>query len=353
MMERFRCERGGSGTTRCGLTLVELLVIIGLLGLLIALLLPAVQTARESARQTHCRNNLRQIGLALHHYVTSFAVLPAAGGWPNYGDQLGMRISTRKEYSIFTQILSYLDMKSIYNEINFEAGVEDFYASGSGSDSTTRVRTSANATVLSTHVSLFLCPSDGGAGDAGWTGGCNYRVNLGSNRYYTRGNLPSDGPVASYACNTLAATTDGLSTTVALGEKLRGRIDAGSIPNPRTDMFLGGLGAPFSADQSLAACGTWSGTHADFRSPVGLTWFVGTLPQTCYNHTITPNSPIPDCFLGGSAPVDGLFGARSNHPQTTQSLMTDASVRSIRSSIGSAVWKALGTRGGGEVVDFE
>jgi prepilin-type N-terminal cleavage/methylation domain-containing protein len=341
--------RHGRWPRRPGMTLIELLVVVGVIGVLAGLLLPAIQAAREGARMVECRNLLRQIGLAVQAYSSAFSVVPAAGGWPNYEPGLTLRISLEKQYSLFTQILPYIEQTDLFNGINFDVGLVDPYLGDS------RViegqGLSANSTAMRIDVNILLCPSDPKAVDAGWTGGCNFRINLGADRTYSYGDRGWNGPIASYHCSSWAETTDGLSQTVAISEKLRGRIDPGPRPNPRTDMILGGLGYPADVDQSLAACGVWNGDPSSFISSAGLTWFVGTLPETCYNHAIGPNSSIPDCVLIRNSLTPGHFGARSNHPQGVHASMADGSVRFVKSSINLNIWKALGSRAGGEIID--
>lgn len=330
---------------KSGLTLVEALVTIGLLGLLAALILPGVQSARGAAQRARCANHLRQIGLALQSYHTALGVFPMACGLPNT-ERIGPSpsIVDMKQYSAFTLLLPFLDQEPLFHSINFDVGIRDPYLFARldrGSE--------ANATSMGTTIGLFLCPSDSVTGDAGWTGGTNYRVNLGSDRWNTLRAKSSNGPLMSYRAATAAATTDGLSNTVALSEKLRGRRD-GTRFVARTDMMVGGLGLPSTPEESLVDCAGRRDVARGFYSCAGLTWFVGTLSQTCYNHAIEPNSTVPDCVLELSDPISGLVGARSNHPGGVNTVMADASVRFVTNSIRREVWTALGTRAGGEVV---
>ena len=334
---------------RSGFTLIEMLVVGAVIALLLALILPAVQAARSAARQTQCRNNLRQVGISVQNYVSIFSVMPAAGGWPNFGSGAKPSILLKREYSLFSQLLFCLEQSDLYQSLNFEVGLTDPY---NIQVEPSRVESMvANATAISSSLQTLLCPADPGGGTPGWTGGCNYRVNLGSGRSYSYGTRPSEGPICSYHCSSLGETTDGLSATVAFSEKLRGRLDQGQRPDGRTDMIVGGLDYTHGNEQSLERCRDWDGSANSFFSTAGLSWCIGTLPHTCYNHSIGPNSEVSDCVI----PVDpfvGHFGARSNHPSGVHVAMADGSVRFVQQSINGSVWKSIATRAGGEVVDL-
>lgn len=336
------------GIVRGGFTLIELLVAVGIIGLLIALILPAVQQAREASRRAACGNNFRQIALALHNYQSTHAVYPSASGMPNFAtDKMGSLIRSSyllKDFSAFTRILPYLEQGPLFERLNFQVGMDDPYIYPL---SIYVVGMEANRTAMSATLSNLLCPSDIPSGDPGWTGGCNYRVNLGTDRWDTWIESPTDGPLMSFQCATPAAIRDGLSNTAAFGEKLRGRASA-AYANPRTDMFYGGLGAPYTADESLAACSAGV-DPAKFLTAAGLTWSVGALSQTCYNHIVGPNSTIPDCYLPSNSIV-GIVGTRSNHPGGVQAAMADGSVRFFKTSIDRRIWRAVGTRAGGEII---
>ncbi|AMV40615.1 DUF1559 domain-containing protein [Planctomyces sp. SH-PL62] len=330
---------------RSGYTLVELLVVVGIIGLVASITIPAVQAAREAARRATCGNNLRQLGLALHGYNATYSVFPSACGMPNFE---GLNPYYMKQYSVLTQVLPNLDERALYDQLNFDASVEDYYLEpppdGLGSN--------PNFTVMSTRLGVALCPSDAGGGASGWGGGVNYRVNLGIDRWPTLLDSPFNGPIMSYRCSPPSATSDGLSQTIMLGEKLRGTA-GGARPNPRTAMFKGGAGLPFSAEESLSKCRDRRDAASGFYTTSGLSWFIGTLGHTCYNHVISPNAPDPDCVLPSGNPISGLIGARSNHPSGVQAMMADGSVRFMSSSIQPNVWRALGTRGANDIASGE
>jgi type II secretory pathway pseudopilin PulG len=316
-----------------GLTLVELLVALAILALGTALLLPAVQQARESARRSSCANNLRQVGLALQNYHAVYGQFPATMGFPNpHGRQ--------KQFSVYTQLLSELDRAPLFHATNFEVLAQDPYMFSSANNG------DANATVMRVRIGALLCPSDGRIGVATLTSEVSYRANLGSDRWIpSAGNGPRAGPLESAS----STTTDGLSNTAAFSEKLIGGGPGIGQLNAQTDMVVGGLGDPYSADQSLARCQSLAGAPSGFYSIGGLSWFIGSLSQTEYNHVVEPNSNITDCIVP-SNPIIGIVSARSNHQNGVEVGFVDGSVRLVKSTVDRNIWRALGTKSGGEII---
>src|SRR5689334_3146917 len=158
---RIRAERRG-------FTLIELLVVIAIIGVLIALLLPAVQAAREAARRAQCTNNLKQIALAVHNYADTHGRYPIARGTR---PARPYDITSRYNYSGFAQILPYLEQRPVYDAINFNLTV---------------TIQDGNTTVISSVVAAFLCPSENQKAPLE-TAGTNYRFNEGANLLYSYG----------------------------------------------------------------------------------------------------------------------------------------------------------------------
>jgi type II secretory pathway pseudopilin PulG len=322
-------------------TLVEVITVVGVVALLAALVLPAVENAREGARRAQCLNNMRQLGVAIQSYHSLHGVFPAPVGKPSVLKSNDGRVIFSRQYSLFVQILAQLEQVPLYNSVNFDHAMEDpyFFAEGVAS-----AGFRANHTAMATTLGFLLCPSDA-ATNQGWTGGSNYRANLGTDRWY----FSTDGPfMDAFSQLSAAATTDGLSNTAAFSEKLRSGAAGGPF-DPLTEMMVGGLPLPFTAIESAQSCRAQTLLTGGFIGNAGTSWFVGTLGQTCYNHVIPPNASIPDCVLPLSDPICGIVSARSHHPGGIHAMTADGAVRLVRETVGWEVWRALGSRSGGEI----
>ena len=142
---------------RRAFTLIELLVVIAIIAVLIALLLPAVQQAREAARRSQCKNNIKQIGLALHNYHDTFSVFPYAEMMGS-GQAAGVVANIRNQNGL-VQLLPYLDQAPLYNTFNFSAPFGKYQVAGTAS---TVVVPAANLAASTTKLAVFTCPSDSG-----------------------------------------------------------------------------------------------------------------------------------------------------------------------------------------------
>ena len=302
-----------SRSNRKGVTLIEALVVITIIGILIAILLPAVQIARESSRRMSCANHLKQIALGLGNYESSVRVLPLSVN----GDG----------YSIHAMILPYIDQRTLYDSMNFNHSADD-------------ARNTTSARII---LNLFICPSDS-------------RVNISSKNYYLGnrgvgyGNdehnnngyivTPESRPITTSDC------VDGTSVTAAFSESLPSvspneynikrevyRVEYPLRRPEEFDLFT------IKCIQSKILAGL----------PKGQEWIQGDFLFTNYNHDIVPNQK--SC-TNGTLVQQGAWSASSDHNSGVNCLFADGHVSFIKESIALKIWRSIGTRNGNEVIDY-
>lgn len=343
----MRQGRSASRGRSAGFTLIELLVTIGVIAILIALSLPAVQAAREAARRSLCANNLRQIGLASQGYSDDFSMFAPSS--TNFATG-PFTIVYFGAYSPQVRLLPYLEQGSLYASINFTTGTVPPDAIGGIASPQGATLIPPNTTAARTGLAVFLCPSDRG-GTAG--PGCNYRGNTGVGPFGSTNLLHPDsgnGLFPDYSFVPTSFVPDGLSHTAAFSERVRGSGQPGR-PSPEQDVF-GAYSAKtmFTADQTLSICRASAYSGASTFTGSGAWWFWFGRERTLYCHAQVPNGTTPDCLQEG-LPSFGMSTARSRHPGGVNVLMGDGSVRFVVETINQAVWRGLGTRNGSELVD--
>lgn len=338
---------------RRGFTLVELLVVIAIIGVLVSLLLPAVQAAREAARRTQCSNNLKQIGLAIAEYEEAIKRYPFGKG-PSYP---GSPVYAR--WSQHALLLPYLDLATLQNQIDFRnppdtpgmGGVIAFmpaYTSPGG----------VNTIPSKVIVPAFLCPSDKGVAPD-WAGQNNYAANQGG-WLCDRGDDPAAATDVSpgekqtgvfYYLSKVRAgdILDGLSYTAFFSEKIRGD----GNPNIKTDLFV--IPPQTTLNGTYTTCQNLNkGTATPLTSKWGYSWVMGENCCTQYNHVAVPGSC--SCagtgFTGSMTNMAMQVSADSWHRGGVYTLMGDGAVRFTPSTVDLTVWRAMGTRASGEVVQL-
>ena len=363
-----------------GFTLIELLVVIAIIAILIALLLPAVQQAREAARRTQCKNNLKQIGLALHNYHDVFNMFVYGKGGSNGGGNAARNDGNYNRRSGMISLLPYMDQAPLYNLI--EAGDP----TGAGITGNPPVPPGGAAPwsgwrVWQQQIPGLACPSDPGIANA--RGNCNYAFSRGDSYMYPRpGQNPptnrdangNSGLFARDVCYGLRDITDGSSNTIAFSERVQasfGLTTAGGRKVIESTLVnVSGIttsaGACLSAANAVITAGRYN-AGANVKGKFSSIWQDGQPENTAFNTVIAPNGP--SCTSDGNGNADSAFSiltASSYHTGGVQVLMADGAVRFISDSIdtgnlGSAVtttsapspygvWGALGTKSGGETV---
>ena len=366
---------------RSAFTLIELLVVIAIIAVLIALLLPAVQAAREAARRAQCINNLKQLGLAVHNYVSATNGFPPLWGSfanPGYGqplDQGGWPLNWA------VAICPYLEQTPLYNASNNAVN-------GGAWDPANLV------TLSSTKINSLICPSESiKTGPWVATSFTSYHANMGgpaSNYAWTgpivpmngaysgvpgHANIPEEagsGTTSNLGTFGFESVTDGTSSTAMFSEALVGlngyiSVFPGTNPNalrvsyPTSFTVNWDIGSYQQAQQFVQACQAMAGTTPPTNPTQwsGACWdgdHAGTLHFNAYNHTNTPNGLSCVAANSWGGPPGGLndaITATSLHPGGVNICFTDGSVRFVKNSIGLQIWWAIGTRNQGEIVSSD
>jgi len=321
------------GNRRAGFTLIELLVVIAIITILIALLLPAVQQVRQAAGRVQCRNNLKQIGLALHNYHDSFNVFPPTLCLTLSGAPYG-------EWGPQARLLPYLDQANLYSLINFSLPYE------------------SQVLVTRARIPSYICPSEANDRASVQDGisqyPLNYAANLGTWLVFDPvTGQTGDGAFGPNSQIGIRDFTDGTSQTLAFSEvkAFQRVIEGGGNPT-----FLP------PGDPSVVVGWSSSYTSGD-DGHTG--WVGGVAYQAGFTTTFRPNSIVPHFDSGQFCDVDYIsneegdsttqptFAAitsRSYHTGVVQSVLVDGAVRSFSENMDVNLWRALGTRSGGEII---
>jgi prepilin-type N-terminal cleavage/methylation domain-containing protein/prepilin-type processing-associated H-X9-DG protein len=303
------------GSVRHGFTLIELLVVIAIIAILISLLLPAVQAAREAARRTQCKNNLKQIGLALHSYHDSLRTFP-----PGYVAGSNDITVTSPGWGWGAMLLPYLEQGSLYKQLNYSLPIED----------------PNNAVAAKTLLPVFVCPSDIGpvapfpiTSDPANTvtlvtvGPSSYFGCVGNDSSEVDNNAtPWTGVLYRNSKTRIADITDGTACTIVVAERAWAQTNGTWIGAPNTGLIRAGKMNHSAPMYETAAFGVLGHAH----------WI--------------NNSSDPD---------GGMDDLSSLHPNGAHVVFADGSVHFLMDATTEGGWEdtvqAMGTRSGGETVN--
>ena len=349
---------------RRGFTLIELLVVIAIIAILIALLVPAVQKVREAAARTQCTNNLKQLGLGTMNYESSFKMFPPGGG-PLPTHATGGMVQTAfpgpapstptagtQRPSPHVIILPYLEGGNKYNQYDFRYDVS----------------AAENTTARQQDLKVYICPSDPSVTVfAGPAGRSNYMASIGIWPNPNNQNNGTGGLFFTEFTNTqwrdylnlpravkISWITDGTSNTAMWSEIKRGYV-AGSQGSGYSPTLVdwdilqpaAAIAAQSAPTGQCAQAPSAVATGTVFRY-AGLQYYRSFAFTSFYNHTKTPNASTIDCCDLTSLHV----ASRSYHPGGVNTCFADGSVRWVTSSVDLAVWMAIGSRAGGESVNY-
>ena len=352
--------------SRSAFTLVELLVVIAIIGMLVALLLPAVQAARGAARKSQCVNNLKQLALSFHNHHDAKGFFPqsqlGSGEADGHGGCRGGL------YSWHARILPYIEEAPLHASIDFDQNMADSCTAG---EDGTISQLHPNALAAATEVAVFLCPSDGATGSNAVVMGSsnpasdNYAANAGWPTATTGIHGGQESPMKYNGLVTLQNpsrpdlytlarspvrvrhVTDGLSKTAAISERLiQTAVDRDSIltGNERLQSFHITT-ASRTMGQLIERCSS-ANTHADAQHSayLGRAWISGWSPTgATYRHLKTPNQShchFSHSFTSGESVVT----ASSDHPGGVNVAMADGHVAFVADDIEAIVWWRLGNR---------
>jgi prepilin-type N-terminal cleavage/methylation domain-containing protein/prepilin-type processing-associated H-X9-DG protein len=363
-------------SVRLGFTLIELLVVIAIIAVLVALLLPAVQQAREAARRSQCKNQLKQLGVALHNYHDTYKIFPSASGGTTGNSGNGDRLSG------MVMLLPYIDQSPLWNSIS--GGLPQtgsiFGTLQTAYPKMGPVPWNWDSPVYppwTVQVPLLRCPSDTYGGSQNYPyGKTNYGFNYGDS-YTSNTAAPFEwwtpeprGLFYFHSKLGVADCNDGTSNTIAMGEMALAQ-DATSIFG---NIAQNGGGGPPSACMALMGPGKKYVASANPTDLRGTDWADGGLQFSGITTILPPNSP--SCMATGNNWDPAIVSATSRHTGGAHVLMADGAVRFVSDNISTGnltlpdlatgkgvgavggpspygVWGALGSRNGGEPIgDF-
>lgn len=337
-----------------GFTLVELLVVITIIGILIMLLLPAVQSAREASRQAQCANNLRQMGLAMHLYQDTYQTFPRSA----FSQSSGLWWNSDPLYltSIHVAMLPYVEQVNLFGL--FDPSRWIWGPSTAHDLASPPASTNKNAVVTAVRVPTFICPTSPYHKRPNYPGN-NYAWNTGSTIYWN--NVKMNGPIQRARDTSVSEITDGLSNTILLSEIVPGGGNSSFFTFPRDVVGTVPLTSittpvmpPASQLQALGQAASAALTNVSgngMNCNMGDNWACNGNLWTTFNTVAPPNWGYPTSEPHGPGAwllgEDGVYPARSYHAGGVNATMCDASVRFIINGIDLVTYQRLGARNDG------
>jgi prepilin-type processing-associated H-X9-DG protein len=330
---------------------------------LIALLLPAVQAAREAARRIQCTNNMKQMGLALHNYhdVNGSFPMGCSAGFRNPG-----QLQAKQNLSGHVAMLPFLGETPIYNSFNFSWGCED---------DTGQMSYKVNSTAQNVKINTFCCPSDPNAGvpdNNGFPNTNNYYGSIGTTTNLYNANTgiatlsqPSTGIFTWQQSYGIRDVVDGTSNTIAFAECLVGnqslqtgqkRIGMTGVSIPATSLVLDASAGGVALAAIQACDQAWNSRSYSIDRQRGENWAHGAQDMTLFNTIVTPNDKNDqwtNCSASGSGSMSNLSNSDSWHPGGVNVTMGDGSVKFIKDTVNIRTWWALGTKNNGEIISAD
>jgi len=326
-----------------GFSLVELLVVVALLATLIGLLVPAIQTARETARRSNCSNNLRQIGLAASAHESARRRFPIGAESRQWDERPGFQHQFFR-WSALAHLAAFYESEEVLRGLDLSVPLYVGYRPTDVSPQ--------NKPIVKLLIPLFLCPSDVARAVSDLFGPTNYAGCTGSG---IGGGTPFevDGIYGINSRTRARDVTDGLAKTVAFAESILGAGPTAVSSRQGVDVVTG-YGFAMDAPLTEPACSR--PFYYNFTDLRGFSWANGEYRTTLYNHAREPNSQTMDCLAALMNTPDkarqyaafGWRSPRSRHPGAVNVVMADGSVRGVADGIDGDVWRATATIAGGE-----
>jgi prepilin-type N-terminal cleavage/methylation domain-containing protein len=349
---------------RKGFTLVELLVVIAIIGILVGLLLPAVQQAREAARRMSCGNNMHQLGLAVHNYESAYKTAPRLATDGN-GD------TGWNGFSPHTQILPFIEQPALYAQIEFSnysawPAYRGEANAWSNPNATPPGKTVSATAVMKTKIAGFLCPSDKDFPQTFYPGNNNYGFSSGPQVGWHSAPKDRVGFFNKFQYSKFSSVTDGLSNTIMGAEFVKGDDDGDVYTNlsdfRRARDYPSGATKKFWTQAHLDAFAAVTVTPVGHNTEAGKSWIAVGHYNTAINTMAPPNwrgfsggLKNPDVGDNGcetcQGDSDGIYPSRSRHTGGTMHVLGDGSTQFISANVDVISYQKLGSASGNDIAN--